>query len=118
MPMILKTQNFETIWKQFSKQNGEFFQILHNLNHWLVTATVAECAEEEVYLYDSLSFGYTSKNVVEQIYQVTFFQGKQLRFCKRSVQQEPNGVDCGTFAVALATDLLFGFSPEKRNCDE
>ena len=26
------------IWKQFSKQNGAFFQILHDINHWLVVA--------------------------------------------------------------------------------
>ena len=52
------------IWKQFSKQNGTFFQIIHDVNHWLV-ARVAECADEEVYLYNSLSSGYTSKNVVK-----------------------------------------------------
>ena len=44
--------------------------------------------------------------------------GKPLRFCKRSVQQQLNGVDYCTFAAAFATDLLIGFSPEKRNCDE
>ena len=62
--------------------------------------------------------GYTSKNVVKKICQIKFFQGKQLRFCKRSVQQQSNGVDCGAFAVALTMDLLFGFIPEKRNYDE
>ena len=36
------------IWKQFSKQNGEFFQILHDKNHWLVVARVVECADVEV----------------------------------------------------------------------
>ena len=45
------------IWKQFSKQNETFFQILHDVNHWLVVTRVAEYADEEVYLYDSLSSG-------------------------------------------------------------
>ena len=31
-------------WKQFSKQIWEFFQILHDVNHWLVVARIAECA--------------------------------------------------------------------------
>ena len=106
------------IWKQFSKQNGEFFQILDDKNYWLVVARVVECAEVEVYLYDSLPSGYTSKNVVKKICQINFFQGKQLRFCKRSVQQQSKGVDCGAFAVALTMDLLFGFTPKKRNYDE
>ena len=55
------------IWKQFLKQNGAFFQIAHDVNHCLVVARVAECADEEVYLFDSLSSGYTFKNVVKQI---------------------------------------------------
>ena len=44
------------------------FHILHDVNHWLVVARVAERADEEVHLYDSLWSGYTSKNVVKQIY--------------------------------------------------
>ena len=104
--------------KQFSKQNMECFWILNYLNHWLVIAKVAECADKVVYLYDSLSPGYTSKNVVKQICHIKFCQVKKLHFCKRSAQQQSNGVDCGAFAVAFATDLLFGFSPEKRNYDE
>ena len=52
------------------------------------------------------------------ICQIKFFQGKQLRFCKRSVQQQLNGLDCGASTVAFATDLVFGSSPDKRNYDE
>ena len=36
----------------------------------------------------------------------------------RSVQQKLNWVDCGAFAVAFGTDLLFNISPDKRNYDE
>ena len=28
-----------------------------------------------------------------------------------SVQQQPNAIDCGLFAIAFATDLLYGNSP-------
>ena len=45
------------IWKQFSKRNRDFFEILHDVNHWLVVAKVAECADKEVYLYKSLLSG-------------------------------------------------------------
>ena len=34
------------------------------------------------------------------------------------MQQQSNGLDCDTFAVALATDLPFDFSPDKTNYDE
>ena len=44
------------------------FQILHGVNNWLVAGRVAECADEEVHLYDSSWSSYTSKNVVKQIY--------------------------------------------------
>ena len=63
------------ICKQLLKRNGVLFQIIHDVNHWLVFARVAECADEEVYLCNSLSSGYTSKNVVKQICQIKFFQG-------------------------------------------
>ena len=46
------------------------------------------------------------------------FSSKQFYFCKRSVQQQSNGVDCGAFPAAFATDFLFGFSPEKRKYEE
>ena len=36
----------------------------------------------------------------------------------RSVQQKLNWVDCGAFAVAFATDLLFDISTDKRNYDK
>ena len=36
----------------------------------------------------------------------------------RSVQQKLNWVDCGAFAVAFATDLLFNYSPDKRDYEE
>ena len=52
---------------------------------------------------------------VKQICQIKFYQGKELRFGKSSVRKQSNGVDCGRFAVAFATDLLFRFSPDKRN---
>ena len=61
------------IWKQFSKQNGTFFRVLHDVNHRLVVARVAECADKKVYSYNSLSSGYTSKNAVKQICQINFF---------------------------------------------
>ena len=33
----------------------------------------------------------------------------------KSVQQQPNGVDCGVFAIAFAAALAFGDDPKERD---
>ena len=53
MPLVLKIQNLETIFET----KWEVFQILHDVNLWLVIARVAECADEKIYLCDSLPSG-------------------------------------------------------------
>ena len=48
-----------------------FFQILHDVNYWLVVARVAECAGGEVYFNDSLTSAYTPKQICQmQICQI------------------------------------------------
>ena len=39
------------ISKKFLKQNGECFQILHDVNQWLVVVRVAECAKTKMRCY-------------------------------------------------------------------
>ena len=111
MPMALKTQSqeFRNTFgnKVWSFSNSKLF------NHWLVVATAAECADDVLYLYDSLSSGYSSKNVVKQICEINFCQIKQLRFCKRSTQQQSNGVDCGAFAICNEFAIQF-FTGKKK----
>ena len=52
MPLVLKIEL--KIRQKFSKQNGQFFQILQDINHCFFVARVEEGAEEKVFLYDPL----------------------------------------------------------------
>ena len=41
----------------------------------------------------------------------------QFKVNAMSVQQQPNVFDCGIFAIAFATDLLYGNSPSNVSCE-
>ena len=68
------------------------------------------------YLYDSLKKKHISKDVTAQIASYAYHPGPQLTILSKSVQQQGNGVDCGVYAIAFATSLVYGSNPEKESC--
>ena len=67
------------------------------------------------YLYDSLKKKHISKDATTQIASYAYHPGAQLTILSKSVQQQGNGVDCGVYATAFATSLVYGSNPEKES---
>ena len=59
-----------------------------------------------------------AKIVTAQIASYACHHDLQLTILSKSVQQQGNGVDCGVYAIALATILVYGSNPEKESYDK
>lgn len=96
--------------RNFSIMTSEFVQILHTgRSHWVCVSFI-NCPQGIVNLYDSL-FNDIIENEVEEQAKSLFggnFQGIE----NVTVQQQLNGSDCGVFAVAFATCLVYGCNPQ------
>ena len=61
---------------------------------------------------------HISKDVTAQIASYAYHPGPQLTILSKSVQQQGNGVDCGVYAIAFTTSLVYGSNPEKESYDK
>ncbi len=68
-----------------------------------------------VKLFDSLYHDSVIQEVEEQTNDL--LEGHLIALDPKPVQQQTNGSDCGVFAVAFATCLVFGADPTFRNFD-
>ena len=94
-----------------------FIQILHiNDSHWVVVSN-ADSKEggyfrDTVCIYDSGSPYGISRYLKEVV--CSFYKNDKvdhLRFDLMNVQAQPNGYDCGVFALACATEIAHGCDP-------
>ena len=84
---------------------GEFIQILHTGgNHWVCVSSIG-CQKGHVNLYDSLYHDIISDEVTEQTKSLLGDEFEKLVVIP--VQQQNNGCDCGVFAIAYATCLVY-----------
>ena len=81
-------------------------QVLHiSGNHWVVVSNLQCDSEQKMYVYHSLYTGI-SEETKTLIFNI--FQSKQLQVCQfPEVQKQMGAMDCGVFAIATATSLLF-----------
>ena len=89
-----------------------FLQILQNgQGHWLLVSTIGT-KHAEIHVYDSI---YQSVNirVKEQIASLLYTQEKEIKLKFMNSQKQSGSNDCGLFAVANATLLSMGKTPEK-----
>ena len=86
-------------------------QVIHNSrrHHWLV-ATTMHCLRNEVKIYDSL-YPYPDaqvRSVIKNLFQTA----RNPSFIMVKMQkQEKGSLDCGVYAIAVATSLAFGTDP-------
>ena len=99
------------------------FKIHYNGSlHW-VTSTRA-CKDEFVYIYDSYSVIDSSgrprlaASLQLQIAQIYHCASNEMPILLPEMSRQCNGVDCGLYAIATATDLCFGNNPAERNYDQ
>ena len=98
----------------FSSMKCDFIQILHVDDHWV---TIASFKEDEVNYYDSLFKGVIKDQVRRNIATICKSSKPNIRIRVIPCQQQQNSVDCGLFAVAVATDLAFGIDPSANSFD-
>ena len=93
-----------------------FIQIINVAKcHWIVASNVdvrdGGCYSDVVCIYDSGRPTHISGSLKKMI--CSFFKCTYdtLRFDVMNVQAQPNGYDCGVYAIACATELAYGYDP-------
>lgn len=96
--------------RAFDIITGEFIQILNTGgNHWVCLSSIG-CTNGYVNLYDSFFHDVVCDDIEEQ---ARSFMGQEFRGINVvPVQQQLNGSDCGVFAIAFATSLVFMQDPK------
>lgn len=96
---------------QFEIVSSDFVQILHvNNNHWVGVSSI-NCAPGYVNLMDSLSQPVISQEITHLVENLLGHRYKGVNHLP--VQQQLNGSDCGVFAIAIATCLMYGQNPSQ-----
>lgn len=101
--------------QNFSVVSGEFVQTLHTgHDHWVCVSSVG-CPPGTVKLFDSLYHDLISQEVEDQVKDLLADSFQKLEFAP--CQQQRNGSDCGVFAIAFATSIVFGSAPQNMTFD-
>ena len=101
--------------RNFAVVSGEFVQLLHTgHNHWVCVSSIG-CLPGTVRLFDSLYHDIISQEVEDQVRELLADSFQKLEYAP--CQQQTNGSDCGVFAIAFATGLVFGSNPQNLNFD-
>ena len=83
----------------FNAVSGNFIQILHDGNlHWVCTSNISFDSPTDVSdinVYGSYNHGYITKMTKRQMATFMFVELLEMNTYIKSVQQQPNGVDCG-----------------------
>ena len=99
----------------FAPVRDDFVQILHSESHWVTVSTIGT-QHPTVRVYDSLYTSLPASTKV-QIAALLQTEEKSIKLEWANVQKQPNGSDCGVFAIAFATALCHGQMPEERFFD-
>ena len=108
-PTLGPVRNFDVV-------SGEFIQILHTgHSHWVCVSSIG-CELGHVNLYDSL---YHDSVLTQEVEEQTndLLGGCLVALNPMPVQQQTNGSDCGVFAIAFSTCLVFREDPTFVNFD-
>ena len=94
---------------------GEFVQISRTgHSHWVCISSVG-CQPNVVNLFDSLSHDIIEREVKEQV--ESLMADSNVEITSMPVQQEQNGSDCGIFAIAFSTCIVFDLDPRDMTFD-
>ena len=102
----------------FSVQMGEFIQVFHENNHWVMVSLQTESATSIVYLYNSSQKESLNKNLVKEIARLRKSKDAELRIISKVVQQQGNRYDCGIFTIAFTTAIAYSHKPEQKTYNQ
>ena len=103
--------------RDFSIVSGELVQIVHTgQNHWVCVSSVG-CIPRTVTLFDSLYHDIISQKVEDQVRNLLVHTFQQIEYAPCQQQIKQIGSDCGVFAIAFATALVFGSNPQNLKSD-
>ena len=101
----------------FNVEPDEFIQILHTgKDHWVTISTIGT-KHPEVVVYDSM-YSTAPNELQQQIAALLHTEEKTITLKFAKVSMQTNGSDCGVYAIAFATALCLGKSPQKLIFDE
>ena len=96
---------------------SEGVQILNDSNkHWVCVSTIG-CPPNSINIYDSLC-GKVSPHIIKQIAALLHCSAPHFTIRITSSQLQEGGSDCGLFAIAAATSLCNGESPNSIRWDQ
>ena len=89
---------------------GCFIQILNvQKSHWITVSNIG-CEVGTVRVYDR-AYAFINLDTKLQICSFVRPACRTLTLLMPNVQRQPNGYDCGLFAIATATELALGRDP-------
>ena len=101
--------------RQFDIVSSDFVQLLHvNNNHWVCVSPI-NWTSGYVNLMDSLSNSVIPQEITQLVENLLGPRYKGIN--QLPVQQQGNGSDCGVFAIAFATCLVYGRNPSQAHFD-
>ncbi|XP_036140365.1 uncharacterized protein LOC118644830 [Monomorium pharaonis] len=95
-------------------QDAKHIQILYSSSHWVCSYY----DRKNIFIYDSLNNKILHKDheqFLKRLFPTYDFEKCSVKF--PTVQQQPNGNDCGVFAIAFAISLLYNIKPDKVRYD-
>ena len=108
--------NIQKLSAPYHPVMNEHVQLFHDgLNHWMLTF----CSNGRVQICDSMRIGplnRQTKKSVDSLYK-SFKNNGHLLISFLPVQKQPDGYNCGPFAVAFAAELVHGSSPIEAEFD-
>lgn len=104
------TQHGKSLTFEPIRKGDQFIQILYLESHWVTVSNVKCTDPNAVRIYDSRGSD-PSLHLKKQICSFLRPKQKQLVIDVANVQRQHNGVDCGVFAIAYATELAHGQDP-------
>ncbi len=98
----------------FPIKDNNHVQIHHigcstEMGRWIVSQF--NSGEKEVLVFDSLNPPYLSPDLVAQLRQLYQNPNERTHISIIEVQQQPNVIDCGLFAIANAFEIVSGNDP-------
>lgn len=101
----------------FDIPTGKFVQFLHvNGNHWITISNMNQKDTSTVCIYDSMR-QRPSDRTIQTIAGYRYSQDDKLSMKVMNVDRQPNLNDCGVYAIAFATSLLYGEDPTELHYD-